>query len=109
MTIDHSTQQAIRNGRIQANKILALRKEVQERRAAALRKLETTRRKAAIRRRNTGVLVAEGDSWFDYPFHDILKVLQDDYAYDVESVAHHGDIVEDMAYTGQLEEFTSRL
>jgi GDSL-like Lipase/Acylhydrolase family len=53
----------------------------------------------------TGVLVAEGDSWFDYPWHDILRMLEDNYGYDVESVAHRGDTVESMAYTGQLEEF----
>lgn len=54
-----------------------------------------------------GVLVAEGDSWFDYPWADILSVLQDDYGYDVESGAHPGDHLEDMAYrSGQLEQFS---
>jgi lysophospholipase L1-like esterase len=53
-----------------------------------------------------GVLVAEGDSWFDYPWHDVLRMLEDDHGYDVESVAHKGDTVESMAYGGQLEEFT---
>jgi hypothetical protein len=54
-----------------------------------------------------GVLVAEGDSWFDYPWHDVLQMLEDEHGYDVESVAHKGDRVEDMAYDGgQLEEFT---
>ncbi|HZR83267.1 MAG TPA: GDSL-type esterase/lipase family protein [Candidatus Binatia bacterium] len=54
----------------------------------------------------TGVLVAEGDSWFDYPWHDVLRMLEDEHGYDVESVAHKGDRVEDMAYSGgQLEEF----
>lgn len=56
------------------------------------------------------VLVAEGDSWIDYPFHDILKILEDDYGFDIESVAHKGDRVEEMAYSGgQLEEFTRRI
>ena len=56
------------------------------------------------------VLLAEGDSWFDYPFHHILRMLEDKHFYDVESVAHKGDRVEDMAYGGgQLEEFTHRL
>jgi hypothetical protein len=43
------------------------------------------------------VLVAEGDSWFDYPLWDILKDLEGGYGYEVESVAHMGDRVEDMA------------
>jgi hypothetical protein len=56
---------------------------------------------------STGVLVAEGDSWFDYPFNDILRLLEDHHGYDVESVAQKGDRVEEMAYSlGQLEEFT---
>lgn len=53
-----------------------------------------------------GVLIAEGDSWFDYPWHDALRILEDDHGYDVESVAHKGDSVESMAYGGQLEKFT---
>ena len=53
-----------------------------------------------------GVLVAEGDSWFDYPFNDVLSELEDRFAYDIESVAHKGDPIEDMAYgDGQLESF----
>jgi len=54
--------------------------------------------------------VAEGDSWFDYPLHDVLEMLEDDFGYDVESVAHKGDKVEDMAYaSGQFEELARRL
>ena len=45
-----------------------------------------------------GVLVAEGDSWFDYPFHDVLGILEDRHDFRVESVAHKGDTVEEMAY-----------
>ncbi|PPD17255.1 MAG: hypothetical protein CTY18_07120 [Methylomonas sp.] len=56
------------------------------------------------------LLVAEGDSWFDYPFHDILRFLEDEHGYDIESVAQKGDRVEDMAYSGgQIEEFTRRI
>jgi hypothetical protein len=56
------------------------------------------------------VLVAEGDSWFDYPLNDVLRLLEDDHGYDVESVAQKGDRVEEMAYgRGQLEELTRRL
>jgi lysophospholipase L1-like esterase len=57
-----------------------------------------------------GVLIAEGDSWFDYPMQDVLRLLEDDYLYDVQSVAHMGDCVEDMAHSkGQFEEFARRL
>ena len=73
---------------------------------------ERQRRKRARvlgRRASTGLVIAEGDSWFDYPFHDVLRLLEDDHGYDVESVAHKGDCVEDMAYAGQFEEFARRL
>src|SRR5258708_98585 len=54
----------------------------------------------------TGLLVAEGDSWFDYPLHDVLSMLEDEHGFDVESVAHKGDTVEDMAYSdGQFDDF----
>jgi lysophospholipase L1-like esterase len=57
-----------------------------------------------------GTLLAEGDSWFDYPFNDILKQLQEDHGYDIESVAHMGDRVEDMAYMPkQFERFTEAI
>lgn len=60
-------------------------------------------------RRSVGVLLAEGDSWFDYPMRDVLGLLEDDYLYDVESVAHKGDCVDDMAHSqGQFEEFARR-
>ncbi len=52
------------------------------------------------------MLVAEGDSWFDYPFYDVLQKLDDDFGWDIENVAHRGDSVESMAYDGgQLADF----
>ena len=45
-----------------------------------------------------GTLVAEGDSWFDYPFSDVLEELEDRHGWDVVSVARAGDRLEDMAY-----------
>jgi lysophospholipase L1-like esterase len=58
----------------------------------------------------TGLLVAEGDSCFDYPFHDVLSMLEDEHGFDVESVAHKGDTVEDMAYSGgQFDDFVRLL
>jgi len=60
--------------------------------------------------RAIGTLVAEGDSWFDYPLNDVLRFLEDRHGYDVESAAHAGDSVEQMAYSnGQLEELLRRL
>lgn len=60
--------------------------------------------------KTAGTLVAEGDSWFDYPLHDILEELEDRHGYDIESVAHHGDPIEVMAYGGhQLEQFSRRI
>lgn len=49
---------------------------------------------------DVGILVAEGDSWFDYPFYDVLKLLDDEFGYRIESGAHRGDAVESMAYGG---------
>src|SRR5262249_30406362 len=46
----------------------------------------------------SGLIVAEGDSWFDYPFYDVLEKLEDDFDFRIESVAHKGDTVEQMAY-----------
>jgi hypothetical protein len=50
------------------------------------------------KRRSVGVLVAEGDSWFDYPFNDVLEKLEDQHGFRIESVAHLGDAIEEMAY-----------
>lgn len=56
-----------------------------------------------------GWLVAEGDSWFDYPGSDILDWLQQ-FGYDVESVARAGDRAEMMAFgRGQLDKFAAAL
>jgi lysophospholipase L1-like esterase len=63
--------------------------------------------KAPLTHASAGVLIAEGDSWFDYPFHDVLSELEDGFGFDIESVAHMGDTIEDMAYTGgQLDDFS---
>src|SRR3954447_24683953 len=57
-------------------------------RAAALR---------AVAAPPKGLLVAEGDSWFDYPLRDVLHELQE-MRWQGVSVAHYGDTVESMAY-----------
>ena len=117
---------AITNGRADARAALAFRAAQGKRRAKAVKEFESRprRRRAleaapAVPRRarallgsstSAGVLIAEGDSWFDYPFHDVLQILEDDYLYDVESVAHKGDCIEDMAHSGgQFADFARRL
>jgi len=47
---------------------------------------------------SAGTLVAQGDSWFDYPSFDILKLLHSKHAYTIESVANRGERVENMAF-----------
>ena len=54
-----------------------------------------------------GYLLAVGDSWFDYPIHDVLTKLEDHYGYNVESSAHRGDPIETMvSHVGQLDKFS---
>ncbi|MBM5812940.1 MAG: hypothetical protein FJ191_13420 [Gammaproteobacteria bacterium] len=55
------------------------------------------RRVAALGPAGIATLVAEGDSWFDYLGRDVIAELEE-RGYDIESVAHHGDRVEAMAY-----------
>lgn len=127
------TASAVENGRAMAHKALKGRRKQLKARAAAIEAREADERQrvrprkkssarqmrlvptdmalAATRSRlgpaaSRGILIAEGDSWFDYPRWDILKLLEDLHGYDVESVAHKGDRVEAMAYDGgQLDEF----
>ncbi|MGY4456566.1 hypothetical protein [Bradyrhizobium sp. LB13.1] len=123
--VDASVSAAIRSGQAMAEEVIAFRTARTRKRSAAVRRMarapKPRRAPAATqipsRTRallgspvSAGVLIAEGDSWFDYPFHDVLQMLEDDYLYDVESVAHKGDTVDDMAHSGgQFEEFARRL
>lgn len=116
---------AIKSGQAMAEDVIAFRTKQTRKRTATVRRMALApkpRRAPAApqipsRTRallgstvSAGVLIAEGDSWFDYPFHDVLQMLEDDYLYDVESVAHKGDTVDDMAHSGgQFEEFARRL
>jgi hypothetical protein len=121
MTVEEKIAAALEFGRQKADEILALRAVAQNRRADALQK---NQKKMALRVQlaapggpptsaefqTAGFLAAAGDSWFDYPFHDVLKLLEDHHGYNVESTAHKGDPVEKMAYTGgQLEDFARKL
>jgi hypothetical protein len=109
-------------GRAKAGTILEQRKAARARRAAALAQhpapLELHARvegaavpMAAVTRQTAGFLVAVGDSWFDYPFGDILSELDEGFGFSVESSAHHGDTLESMAYQvgGQLAKFAKNL
>lgn len=105
----------------------AIAERVERRRRAALRQRARTvaeapalrvRRAAAIDPqfvraagpKGIATLIAEGDSWFDYLWFDILDTLEDEYGYDVESTARAGDRVETMAYDqSQLTKFRKAL
>ncbi|OGT54770.1 MAG: hypothetical protein A3E01_18830 [Gammaproteobacteria bacterium RIFCSPHIGHO2_12_FULL_63_22] len=118
---------AIKLGKDLAAEALARRRGAEKTRKAAVARLvppgpgkaappKATRGKLAATlamrapARSAGTLICEGDSWFDYPFHDVLKQLEDGYAYEIETVAHKGDCVEEMAYSGgQLDDFTRRV
>jgi lysophospholipase L1-like esterase len=113
---------AIVAGRSTAQGAIAFRAR-QRRKRSAMQRAMPVRRRAVVApavpartrallgpRPTSGVLIAEGDSWFDYPLQDVLRLLEDVYLFEVESVAHKGDCVEDMAHTeGQFEEFARRL
>jgi lysophospholipase L1-like esterase len=59
---------------------------------------------------SAGLILAEGDSWFDYPMHDVLQILEDEHGYDIETLARSGDSLEAMAYgDGQLQTRSRRL
>ncbi len=76
----------------------ALASEVLRRRAAA--------RALAAAKPRLGLLIAEGDSWFDYPFFDVLGCLEA-RGFEIESVAHKGDTLEDMAHeAAQVDKLT---
>jgi hypothetical protein len=105
MPNDKTTRAALAVGREQADKVLAFRNAVRQEQAAAGAPAAEAGLPAG-----ENVLIAEGDSWFDYPWTDVLRILEDTYGYSVESVAHWGDRIEEMAYGGgQLEELTRRL
>ncbi|MBX7086670.1 MAG: hypothetical protein K1X70_09595 [Leptospirales bacterium] len=100
-------------GRSLAQQVLKDREKAAARRKRALASLTESASSrgmfahAAHPGASAGVLIAEGDSWFNYPFHDVLRELEDGFGYDIESTAHWGDKVEDMAYSGgQLDAFT---
>ena len=94
---------ALEQGRKQAQAVLDQRKAIAARR-------RTARGFRAAPRESPGLLLAEGDSWFDYPFFDVLEELEEGFGYSIESVAHKGDTVEEMAYdANQLDKLARKL
>ena len=104
---------ALASGREQAAAALTVRSAIREQRRRAVikhyRALHKRTQPKGSRAKalgasaipaDVGILVAEGDSWFDYPFHDVLKLLDEQFGYRIESGAHRGDAVESMAYGG---------
>ena len=81
---DTLARKALKQGRERADTIVAIR--------------NTARRGGKDLPGANGLVVAEGDSWFDYPFYDVLSMLEDRHNFRVESVAHRGDTIEEMAY-----------
>lgn len=114
MQNDEMLKKALQVGRKRATETLKSRTLALKRREKVM-KVHNVKKKGIVRagftpEQSVGVLVAEGDSWFDYPLNDVLKGLEDDYGYDVESVAHKGDPIEEMAYAGgQLDDLTRRI
>src|SRR5829696_2901536 len=120
---DINVRAAMAGGRAAAKEAIELREKRLRKRSALEDKLPERRRAPGPpkslppksralfgKRKSIGVLLAEGDSWFDYPMQDVLELLEDDHLYDVESVAHMGDCVEDMAHSeGQFGELSRRL
>lgn len=121
MSLEDKISAALEQGRKKTDDILSQRKLARARRAAALQKnpkklalkIQTTaaaQEPALAEFQTAGFLAAAGDSWFDYPLHDVLKLLEDAHGYNVESTAHKGDPIEKMAYTGgQLDDFARKL
>ena len=120
MPTDEHIAEALKAGQELAGEVIAFRAEaIAVREIAVLEKAQYANfappppnadQVLAVGTPSPAVLLAEGDSWFDYPWTDVLRVLEDNHGYDVQSVAHKGDRVEQMAYGGgQLEEFTREL
>src|SRR5688500_12054064 len=102
MPANKSARKALQIGRAQAQEVLKFRARALRTRAAALKKrpkrlliprardIDAKLLRSVGDPQTTGVLIAEGDSWFDYPLNDVLRILEDYHAYEVESVAHKG-------------------
>ncbi len=115
--MDNLTRQALEAGRANAGEVISFRLEALQHRAQALSGQAAVAETAVPQAALPEALAASGarpeswsprgNSWFNYPWTDILRLLEDEHGYDVESAAHFGDTVEAMAYSGgQLERFS---
>jgi hypothetical protein len=94
-TPDPIVAESIKGGRARADALVARRRKAVQARAAA---------------GPPRYLIAEGDSWFDYPlFHDILEALESDHNFRIRSSAHLGDTAESMAYEDNQLDKTRRV
>jgi lysophospholipase L1-like esterase len=120
MTNEEKRLAAAETGGRLARRVLARAHAARQERAAALLnardrvelrvRVVGPRGEAEFRRESAGFLVALGDSWFDYPFHDVLERLEHKFGYDVEDAAHFGALIEEMAYAGgQIDKFAQCL
>ena len=110
MTTPDNRAAAIALGLNNATEIVERRTIALARRAQALSQRPGPRLLAAAAPQTAGQLVALGDSWFDYPFHDVLKELEDGHGFTIQSTAKAGDPIEAMAYHGgQLDNFARSL
>lgn len=105
---------ALAAGRQQANSTLQQRHAVQAAKAKPMKTasggMKAMTLAASAKSAPRPWLIAEGDSWFDFPFNDVLKALDDEFGYEIESVASKGDTIESMAYSGgQLDALVRRL
>ena len=110
MTAPDNRDAAIALGLKNATDIVDRRKIALARRAQALSQRPGPRLLTATAQQTAGQLVALGDSWFDYPFHDVIKELEDGHGFTIQSTAKAGDHIEAMAYHGgQLDNFARSL
>ncbi len=119
MDRDHLFARAAEIGVQKAEAAITARQDADRRRALALNRVTRplllqprvvgTAKLTEAHATSAGFLVAAGDSWFDYPFHDVLTILHDDYGYNIESTSHKGDPIESMAYLGGQIDGLSRM
>ena len=119
MVKKQSISKAVTIGKSLAAATLKRRTEALQKRERALAKMtmkaapaaKALSRQLAAAPASAGVLIARGRFVVSTTLlATYLKELEDLHGYDVESVAHRGDTVEDMAYSeGQLDVFSRRL
>ncbi len=103
------SQDAIAIGKQRAAQVMARRSMARTKRAQVLA-AHPLRQTIHVSISTAGYLIAAGDSWFDYPIHDVLTMLEQNHGYNIESSAHAGDAIESMAYQdGQLDKFALNL